>query len=57
MSRPRKPYGPNPPGRLLGTMIKVLAAGSRRQEHAFWERAGFIHLDAGHHALDRGGDE
>lgn len=26
MSRPRKPYGPNPPGRLLGTMIKVLAA-------------------------------
>ncbi|MCB0968785.1 MAG: hypothetical protein KDB37_18280, partial [Ilumatobacter sp.] len=26
MSRPRKPYGPNPPGRLLATMIKVLAA-------------------------------
>ena len=26
MSRPRKPYGPNPPGRLPATMIKVLAA-------------------------------
>lgn len=28
--------------------IQVLAAGSRRQEHAFWERAGFVHLDAGY---------
>ena len=28
--------------------IQVMAAGSRRQEHAFWERAGFIHLDAGY---------
>jgi hypothetical protein len=26
MSRPRKPYGPNSPGRLPATMIKVLAA-------------------------------
>lgn len=30
------------------TRIQVLAAGSRRQEHAFWERAGFVHLDAGY---------
>lgn len=30
------------------TRIQVMAAGSRRQEHAFWERAGFIHLDAGY---------
>ena len=28
--------------------IQVMAAGSRRHEHAFWERAGFIHLDAGY---------
>lgn len=28
--------------------IQVMAAGSRRQEHAFWERAGFVHLDAGY---------
>jgi GNAT superfamily N-acetyltransferase len=28
--------------------IQVLAAGSRRREHAFWERAGFVHLDAGY---------
>jgi hypothetical protein len=26
MSRPRKPFGPNPPGRLPATMLKVLAA-------------------------------
>jgi GNAT superfamily N-acetyltransferase len=30
------------------TRIQVLAAGSRRHEHAFWERAGFVHLDAGY---------
>lgn len=30
------------------TRIQVMAAGSRRHEHAFWERAGFIHLDAGY---------
>ena len=28
--------------------VQVMAAGQRRQEHAFWERAGFIHLDAGY---------
>lgn len=28
--------------------VQVMAAGSRRQEHAFWERAGFVHLDAGY---------
>jgi GNAT superfamily N-acetyltransferase len=28
--------------------IQVMAAGSRRHEHAFWERAGFVHLDAGY---------
>jgi len=28
--------------------VQVMAAGSRRHEHAFWERAGFIHLDAGY---------
>jgi uncharacterized Zn finger protein len=26
MARPRKPFGPNPPGRLASTMIRVLAA-------------------------------
>lgn len=26
MSRPRKPFGPSPPGRLPATMVKVLAA-------------------------------
>lgn len=30
------------------TRIQVLAAGSRRHEHAFWERAGFVHLDVGY---------
>lgn len=30
------------------TRIQVLAAGSRRHEHAFWERSGFVHLDAGY---------
>lgn len=30
------------------TRIQVMAAGSRRQEHAFWERAGFVHLDVGY---------
>jgi GNAT superfamily N-acetyltransferase len=33
---------------LACNRIQVLAAGSRRQEHAFWERAGFVHLDAGY---------
>ncbi len=28
--------------------VQVMAAGSHRTEHAFWERAGFIHLDAGY---------
>jgi hypothetical protein len=28
VSRPRKPFGPNPPGRLLATMLRVLAAES-----------------------------
>jgi GNAT superfamily N-acetyltransferase len=28
--------------------VQVLAAGSRRHEHAFWERGGFAHLDAGY---------
>ncbi len=32
MSRPRRPYGPNPPGRLLATMIKVLAAEMSDQQ-------------------------
>ena len=32
MSRPRKPYGPNPPGRLAATMIKVLAAEMSDQQ-------------------------
>lgn len=30
------------------TRIQVLAAGSQRHEHAFWERSGFVHLDAGY---------
>jgi GNAT superfamily N-acetyltransferase len=28
--------------------VQVMAAGPRRREHSFWERAGFIHLDAGY---------
>ncbi|MEQ8440158.1 MAG: hypothetical protein RIB65_21915 [Ilumatobacter fluminis] len=32
MSKPRKPYGPNPPGRLHATMIKVLAAEMSDQQ-------------------------
>lgn len=32
MSKPRKPYGPNPPGRLLATMVKVLAAEMSDQQ-------------------------
>ena len=32
MSRPRRPYGPNPPGRLLATMIRVLAAEMSDQQ-------------------------
>jgi uncharacterized Zn finger protein len=32
MARPRRPFGPNPPGRLLATMIKVLAAEMSDQQ-------------------------
>lgn len=32
MAKPRRPFGPNPPGRLLATMIKVLAAEMSDQQ-------------------------
>ena len=32
MAPPRKPFGPNPPGRLMATMIKVLAAEMSDQQ-------------------------
>ena len=33
---------------LRCSRIQVMAAGPRRREHSFWERSGFIHLDAGY---------
>ncbi|MEQ8437888.1 MAG: GNAT family N-acetyltransferase [Ilumatobacter fluminis] len=30
------------------TRLQVMSGGGRRHEHAFWERAGFIHLDVGY---------
>ena len=53
MSRPRKPYGPNPPGRLLGTMIKVLAAemsdqGRLSRGKRYWNDDAVVDIVVGH---------
>lgn len=53
MSRPRKPYGPNPPGRLPATMIKVLAAemsdqGRLSRGKRYWADDAVIDLVIGH---------
>lgn len=56
MSRPRKPYGQNPPGRLLGTMIKVLAAemsdqGRLARGKRYWADEAVIDIVIGHGAV------
>lgn len=56
MSRPRKPYGQNPPGRLLGTMIKVLAAemsdqGRLARGKRYWADDAVIDIVVGHGAV------
>ncbi len=56
MSRPRKPYGPNPPGRLLGTMIKVLAAemsdqGRLARGKRYWSDDAVVDIVVGHGAV------
>jgi uncharacterized Zn finger protein len=56
MSRPRKPYGPNPPGRLLGTMIKVLAAelsdqGRLSRGKRYWADGAVVDIVVGHGAV------
>jgi SWIM zinc finger len=56
MSRPRKPYGPNPPGRLLGTMIKVLAAemsdqGRLARGKRYWTDDAVVDIVVGHGAV------
>jgi len=53
MSKPRKPYGPNPPGRLAATMIKVLAAemsdsGRLGRGKRYWNENAVIDLVIGH---------
>ncbi len=56
MSRPRKPYGPNPPGRLLATMIKVLAAelsdsGRLARGKRYWADDAVVDITIGHGAV------
>lgn len=56
MSRPRKPIGPNPPGRLLGTMVKVLAAemsdqGRLSRGKRYWSDDAVIDIVVGHGAV------
>ena len=56
MSRPRKPYGPKPPGRLFGTMIKVLAAelsdqGRLSRGRQYWAEDAVIDIVVGHGAV------
>ena len=53
MSRPRRPYGPKPPGRLAGTMIKVLAAelsdaGRLTRGKRYWADDAVIDIVVGH---------
>lgn len=56
MSRPRTAYGPNPPGRLASTMIKVLAAESSDQGRLsrgkrYWADHAVIDIVIGHGAV------
>jgi len=56
VSRPRKPYGQNPPGRLLGTMIKVLAAemsdqGRLARGKRYWADEAVVDIVVGHGAV------
>jgi uncharacterized Zn finger protein len=56
MSRPRKPFGPNPPGRLAATMIKVLAAEMSEPARLtrgkrYWSDNAVIDLLIGHGAV------
>ncbi len=56
MSRPRKPYGPNPPGRLFATMIKVLAAelsdqGRLARGKRYWSDDAVVDIVVGHGAV------
>jgi hypothetical protein len=51
--KPRKPYGPNPPGRLPATMIKVLAAelsdqGRLARGKRYWADDAVVDLVVGH---------
>lgn len=56
MSRPRKPYGPNQPGRLPATMIKVLAAelsdqGRLSRGKRYWADDAVTDIVIGHGAV------
>lgn len=56
MSRPRKPYGPHVPGRLMATMIKVLAAemsdqGRLSRGKRYWADDAVIDIVIGHGAV------
>ncbi len=53
MSRPRTPYGPNPPGRLAATMVKVLAAelsdqGRLARGKRYWSDDAVVDIVIGH---------
>jgi uncharacterized Zn finger protein len=56
MSRPRKPYGPNPPGRLAATMVKVLSAelsdsGRLTRGKRYWADDAVVDIVIGHGAV------
>ncbi len=56
MSRPRTPFGPNPPGRLPATMIKVLAAelsdqGRLARGKRYWADHAVVDIVVGHGAV------
>jgi len=56
VSRPRTPYGPKLPGRLYGTMIKVLAAemsdqGRLSRGKQYWAEDAVIDIVVGHGAV------
>lgn len=56
MSRPRKPFGANPPGRLHATMIKVLAAelsdqGRLSRGKRYWADDAVVDIVIGHGAV------
>ena len=56
MGKPRRPFGPNPPGRLAATMIKVLAAELSDQSRLsrgkrYWTDDAVIDIVVGHGAV------